>query len=108
MTRTPLVSVTLVTYNHEKYIDAAIRSVLDQTFRDLELVIVNDGSTDGTAGRIAAFDDPRIVVVHQDNRGPSAAANRAIATTHGKYVALFTGDDVCHPDRLRRQLAEYS
>src|SRR2546421_9176058 len=107
MAATPLVSVSMVTYNHEKYVAEAIRSVLDQTFRDLEVVIVNDGSTDGTAARIAAFDDPRVVAVHQDNRGPSAATNRALAACRGKYVALFSGDDVCQPDRIRRQVEEY-
>jgi glycosyltransferase involved in cell wall biosynthesis len=108
MSAAPLVSVSMVTYNHKKYIGEAIRSVLGQTFGDLELVIVNDGSTDGTASQIAAFDDPRIVAIHQDNRGPSAATNRALAACRGKYVALFSGDDVCRPDRLRRQVAEYA
>src|SRR5215210_3056453 len=107
MIAAPRVSVSMVTYNHEKYVDEAIRSVLDQTFGDLELVIVNDGSTDGTADRIAAFDDPRIVAIHQDNQGPSAATNRALAACRGKYVALFSGDDVCRPDRIRRQVEEY-
>lgn len=108
MSAAPLVSVSMVTYNHEKYVAEAIRSVLDQTFHDLELVIVNDGSTDGTAERITAFDDPRVVAIHQENKGPSAATNRALAACRGKYVALFSGDDVCKPDRILRQVAEYT
>jgi glycosyltransferase involved in cell wall biosynthesis len=104
----PVVSISMVTYNHEKYVADAIRSVLNQSFRDLELVVVNDGSTDGTAAQIATFADPRLVVIHQDNRGPSAATNRALAACRGRYVALFSGDDVCHPDRIRRQLDEYA
>jgi Glycosyl transferase family 2 len=104
----PLVSISMVTYNHEKYVADAIRSVLGQTFRDLELVVVNDGSTDATADRIAAFDDSRLVVIHQENQGPSAATNRALTACRGKYVALFSGDDVCHPDRIERQLEEYA
>ncbi|HEX4589482.1 MAG TPA: glycosyltransferase family 2 protein, partial [Gemmataceae bacterium] len=104
----PLVSVCVVTYNHEKYIVEAVESVLAQTFRDLEVVIVNDGSTDGTASRIASLSDPRIVAVHQENQGPSAATNRALAACRGKYVALFSGDDVCHPHRIERQLQEYN
>ena len=107
MTSAPLVSICMVTYNHEKYVGDAIRSALGQSFVDLELVIVNDGSTDGTAAQIAAFDDPRIVAINQKNQGPAAAANRGIAESRGKFVALLSGDDICHPDRIGRQLAEY-
>jgi glycosyltransferase involved in cell wall biosynthesis len=103
----PLVSVNLVTYNHEKYIGEALRSVLDQTFTDLELVVVNDGSTDGTRQCVEACTDPRVVVIHQENQGPSAATNRGLAACRGRYVALMSGDDLCHPDRIRRQLEEY-
>src|ERR1700683_2216056 len=103
----PLVSIGMVTYNHEKYVGEAIHSALGQSFADLELVVVNDGSTDGTAAEIGRFGDPRLVVIHQKNQGPPTAANSAIAASRGKYVALFSGDDVCHPDRIRRQLEEY-
>ena len=107
MTDTPLVSVCMVTYNHEKYVGDAVRSVLGQSFANLELVIVNDGSTDATGREVEAFQDPRITVIHQNNQGPPAAANRAIAASRGRYVALFSGDDVCHPERIHRQLEEY-
>ncbi|MFL5328815.1 MAG: glycosyltransferase family 2 protein [Gemmataceae bacterium] len=103
----PLISVSLVTYNHEKYIGQAIRSVLNQTCSDIEVVVVTDGSTDGTAQVINSFTDPRVVTVHQTNRGPSAATNKAISTAKGRYVALFSGDDVCKPNRLEAQLKEY-
>lgn len=104
MAKTPLISVCMATYQHEKYVGDAVRSVLNQSFADFELVIVNDGSTDSTAAHISEFNDPRIVVIHQQNQGPSAATNTAIAAARGKYVALFSGDDVCHPDRLKVQL----
>jgi len=97
----------MLTYNHEKYVGAAIRSVLEQTCSDLELVVVDDGSTDATPQMIASFQDPRIVSIRQRNQGPSAAANRAYQTCRGRYIALMSGDDVCHPDRLERQMAEY-
>jgi glycosyltransferase involved in cell wall biosynthesis len=103
----PLVSVSMVTFNHEAFVEEAARSVLNQSVADLELVVVNDGSTDSTAARLAGIDDPRLVVVNQPNAGPAAATNRAIATCRGEYVALFSGDDVCHPDRLRLQLEEH-
>jgi glycosyltransferase involved in cell wall biosynthesis len=108
MTVAPLVSVNLVTYNHEKYIATAIRSVLGQTFEDLELVVVDDGSTDATAEVIRSFRDPRLVYLRQGNRGPGAATNAGIARCRGKYVALMSGDDVCRPDRVRKQLEEYA
>lgn len=104
----PVVSVIMTTYNHEKYIGDAIDSILRQTFSDLELVIVNDGSTDATDERIRAYHDPRIVYVQQENQGPSAAANRAIATARGKYISFMSGDDACPPERLRLQVEEYS
>ena len=94
----------MVTYQHEKYVVEAIRSVLNQSLPDFELVIVNDGSTDSTADRIAEFNDPRIVTIHQQNQGPAAATNAAIAAARGKYIALFSGDDVCDRDRLKTQL----
>ena len=103
----PAVSVTLLAYNHEKYVAEAIRSVLAQTFADLELVVVDDGSTDDTPRIISSFDDPRIVSIRQPNQGPSLAANRAYRTCRGRYIALMSGDDVCRLDRIERQLREY-
>jgi glycosyltransferase involved in cell wall biosynthesis len=104
----PAVSVSLVTYNHERYIGEAIRSVLQQTFSDLEVIVVDDGSTDRTAEVIASFDDPRMVSIRQENQGPGAATNRALAACRGKYVALMSGDDVCYPDRIQKQLQAYA
>jgi glycosyltransferase involved in cell wall biosynthesis len=94
----------MTTYNHERYITTAIQSVLDQTFRDFELVIVNDGSTDGTGERIRRFGDQRIVYLPQQNQGPSLATNNAILASRGRYVALTSGDDVSYPRRLQRQI----
>jgi glycosyltransferase involved in cell wall biosynthesis len=103
----PTVSVSLITYNHERYVGAAIRSVLGQTLGDLEVIVVDDGSTDGTPAEVARFTDPRVVSVRQENQGPSAATNRAVAAARGRYLAFMSGDDLCHPDRLARQVAEY-
>ncbi|MCI0460248.1 MAG: glycosyltransferase [Gemmataceae bacterium] len=101
---TPLVSVNMVTYNQAPFLRESIRSVLGQTFTDLELVIVDDGSTDGTPQVVAEFTDPRVVYIRQDNQGPGAATNRGLATCRGRYVALMTGDDLCYPDRIAREL----
>jgi glycosyltransferase involved in cell wall biosynthesis len=103
----PLVSVTVTTYNHEKYIGDAVQSVLDQTYTDLEVVVVDDGSTDATQARVRAIRDPRLVYIRQENQGPSVTAKTALAACRGKYVALLSGDDILHPERIRRQLAEY-
>lgn len=100
----PLVSVTLPAYNNGRQIVDAIESVLGQTMTDLELVIVDDGSTDDTVEHVRRFDDPRIVFLSQRNHGGAHATNVAIRAARGRYVALFAGDDVCHPRRLEREV----
>jgi glycosyltransferase involved in cell wall biosynthesis len=107
MTAEPCVSVTVLAFNHGKYIRRTIQSVLDQTHQNLEVVIVNDGSTDDTAEVIGSFTDPRMRVFHQTNQGPSVAANRALSECRGKYIAIMAGDDLLPPNRIERQLAEY-
>jgi predicted O-linked N-acetylglucosamine transferase (SPINDLY family)/GT2 family glycosyltransferase len=99
----PLISVSMITYNHERYIGEAIESILNQTFENFELIIVNDGSIDRTDEIIRSFKDKRIVYINQKNQGSSAAANKGISNTRGKYVALMSGDDVCYSNRLQRQ-----
>jgi glycosyltransferase involved in cell wall biosynthesis len=100
---TPLISVVMITYNHEKYIAESIESVLKQTFEDFEFIIVNDGSNDGTDEVIRSFQDPRITYIYQENQGPSAATNNGILVSRGKYIALMSGDDACYPQRLEIQ-----
>ena len=90
-------------YNTEQYIGEAINSVLNQTFTDFELIIVNDGSTDKTEEVIKSFDDSRIVLVNQPNGGVSAALNTGLRYAKGEYIARFDADDICFPDRLQLQ-----
>ncbi|MEA5626232.1 glycosyltransferase [Nostoc sp. UHCC 0251] len=99
----PLISVTMATYNHEKYIGEAIESVLNQTYKNFELIIVNDGSNDKTDEIIKNFRDERITYIYQENQGISSAMNRAILDSRGKYVAFMSGDDICDPYRLETQ-----
>ena len=94
-------------HNAERYIGAAIESVLGQTFRDWELVIVNDGSTDTTGDVIRSYKDPRIRCFSQPNSGPAVAYNRAIGESRGQFFAIFNADDVCYPDRLEYQHQSY-
>ena|GEM_PF-854935 len=101
----PVVSVVMTTYNHERFIRAAIESCLAQTFEDFELIVVNDGSTDGTEAIVRSFQDPRLVLISQENAGPSLATNAGIAAARGEFVALMSGDDMCMPTRLEREVA---
>lgn len=87
------ISVILPVFNNEKYIRKAIESVLNQTFKDFELIIVNDGSTDGTLDIIKSFDDSRIRLISQENRGPGAARNKALEIAGGDYVMYLDSDD---------------
>jgi len=104
----PLVSVVMTVYNGEKFLAEAIESVLSQTFADFELLIVDDGSTDGSADKIQAFAgrDKRIRFFQLErNMGMADARNCGIAAAAGEYVAIMDCDDVSMPDRLEKQVA---
>jgi glycosyltransferase involved in cell wall biosynthesis len=102
----PRVSVIIVSFNHEKYITEAIRSVLDQTFQDFEIIIVDDASADGTVGKIKEFTDPRITLfASQKNQGTSLAANKCIEHARGEYLAHCGSCDVFLPDKLEKQVS---
>ena len=102
----PLVSVILPTYNSSAFVGSAVRSVLAQTYRALELMVVDDGSTDGTADSVErAFHDPRIVVKRLgENRGPYVARNAGIAASHGTLIAFIDADDEWREDKLEKQV----
>src|SRR4051812_41799406 len=95
----PLVSITIVTFNQEAHIRSTLESCLGQTYSNLEVIVVNDGSTDKTEAEILQCKDPRIVYVYQANQGVSGALNTAIGKAKGTYVAILGGDDLCMPDR---------
>jgi glycosyltransferase involved in cell wall biosynthesis len=103
----PHITVAMITYNHEKFVGDAVRSILGQTYRDFELVIVDDGSTDGTAEVIRGLHDERIVYLRQENQGPSEARNTALRIARGTLIAQMSGDDVAEPARLERQVAHH-
>jgi len=92
-------------YNAGKYIGEAISSVLEQSYPDFELLIVNDGSSDNTPEVISSFDDPRIRVINKEiNKGIASALNTGLLVSKARYIARFDSDDVCFPDRLATQL----
>jgi glycosyltransferase involved in cell wall biosynthesis len=98
------VTILMPAYNAGKYIGDAIVSVLEQTFADFELVIVNDGSTDNTEEVIRSFIDTRIVLINQTHGGVSKALNTGLAAAKGEYIARFDADDICYKNRLQKQL----
>ena len=102
----PIVTVLLPVYNGERYLREAVESILAQTFEAFELLIVDDGSTDGTEAICRSFTDPRIRLICQErNRGLISALNDGIDQITTKYVARMDADDVSLPDRLARQVA---
>ena len=96
-----LVSIIIPTYNTEKYIEKCIQSVLEQTYTDYEIIIVDDCSTDNSMDVVARFKDPRIKVIKNEiNRGPSYSRNRGIQLSKGDFIALLDSDDWWTPNRL--------
>ena len=104
-----LVSAILPTYNRAGYLDGAIETVLEQTHEECEVVVVDDGSTDGTRERLAAYaDDDRVRVRHNEaNRGISASMNRAAEVADGEFVCVLNDDDRWHETKVEKQLARF-
>lgn len=99
------VSVIMPVYNVERYLAQAIDSVLAQTFTDFELIIVDDGATDGSAAIYSAYDDPRIRVIKQANRGLAGARNTGIRNAKGAFIGLLDSDDLWRPEKLEKHIA---
>lgn len=105
MPENPQITVLMPAYNAEKYICEAIMSVLRQTYRNFELLIVNDGSTDRTQMIVEAFRDDRIILINKEkNEGVAAALNTGLIHARAGYIARFDADDICVPERLEKQL----
>ncbi len=101
----PKVSVIITSFDAGRFLAESVGSVLRQTERDLECLVVDDASTDDSLQVLEAFADERLVVLHHDeNLGPFAAANRALAMARGEFIARLDADDVCVPTRLEQQL----
>jgi len=101
----PLVSIILPAYNCERYIASAVNSILAQLYDRWELIIVNDGSTDGTRSILETFTDSRIRLLHNDgNKGLIYSLNRAIDAATGEYIARMDADDIATNDRIEKQV----
>jgi glycosyltransferase involved in cell wall biosynthesis len=103
----PLVSVVMAMYNARPYVAEAIESVLGQDHGNFELVVVDDGSTDGSHEIVERYQDPRIHLIRTENRGLSAARNLGIAESHGTYVTFLDSDDLLLPRSLSGRLAGF-
>ena len=100
----PYVSVITAVYNGEKFIADAVNSILNQSFTDFEFIIINDGSTDETPDILDGFDDQRISIISQENKGLTVSLNTGIEYSGGTFIARMDGDDISHPERLERQV----
>lgn len=94
-------------YNAEKYLELAINSIIEQSYQDFDLIIVNDGSIDGSLNILRKYEtlDSRIKIINKKNEGIVSALNLAIKNTNAKYIARMDADDISHPDRFKEQLS---
>lgn len=103
----PAISVILPVYNGVKWVADAVTSVLEQDFGDWELIIIDDGSSDGTAKVLSGFDDPRIKVLSQENRGVSDARNRGLEAASGSFVTFLDADDLLTRSSFSSRVAAF-
>jgi len=99
--KSPTVSIVIPLYNKAKYIERAICSVLSQTYVPMEIIVVDDGSTDNGPEKVLDLNNPKIILIRQENRGPGAARNAGLAIAKGKYIAFLDADDEWYPSFLK-------
>ena len=100
----PLVSILIPAYNAEEWVGAAIASALGQTWRQKEIIVVDDGSTDETLAVVRQFESNEVRVVTQPNQGAAAARNRAFSLSRGDYIQWLDADDLLSPDKVAHQM----
>ncbi|MGD2069080.1 MAG: glycosyltransferase family A protein [Gemmatimonadota bacterium] len=100
----PLISCVVPSFDSEGYVAEALESILDQTWRPLEVIVVDDGSTDGTCDVVRSFGDP-VRLLTQETAGPAATRNRGLKAARASFVAFLDADDLWHPEKLERQMA---
>jgi glycosyltransferase involved in cell wall biosynthesis len=100
-----LISCIVPVYNCERYLGEALDSILTQSYRPLEVIVADDGSTDGTASVVAGGYGDRVRYLFQTNAGPAAACNLGLSAAQGEFVAFLAADDLWHPQKLERQMA---
>ena len=103
----PLVSIILPVYNTEKYVAASVQSILDQTYKNLEILCINDGSTDGSLGILKNFGEKIILIDCAQNAGIAAARNAGLKIAKGDFIALMDADDLWEPEKIETQLKQF-
>ncbi len=99
------VSIIIPAYNSREYIGKAIESATSQSFKNIEIFVVDDGSTDGTKDAVESYiRDSKIRYIHQENKGPAAARNLGISKSSGEFIAFLDADDIWLPDKLEQQM----
>lgn len=101
------VSVIIPNYNYAHYLREAIDGVVNQTYQDIEIIVVDDGSTDGSSEILKSYGD-RVVSIFQKNQGVSAARNNGVRSSHGQYVAFLDADDSWLPEKVEREVEQFS
>ncbi len=100
----PLISVIIPAYNAERFIGEALKSVFEQSYSNIEVIVIDDGSSDNTAGTVQAF-SADILYIRQANQGIGGARNTGIRKSSGDYLTFLDSDDLWHPDKLSKQIA---
>ncbi|HXY18118.1 MAG TPA: glycosyltransferase family 2 protein [Candidatus Nitrosopolaris sp.] len=103
--RKPIVSVVMSALNAQRFIKASVTSILDQSLKDFEVIFIDDGSSDDTAGLIQSFNDSRIRLIHQTNHGLVHSFNKGVRLARGEFIARMDADDISLPSRFEKQLA---
>lgn len=101
----PTVSIIMPMYNSVKYVKQAIESLLNQTYTDIEIIAINDGSKDGCADVVRSISDDRVRFIDRENRGFVSTLNECIELSKGKYIARLDDDDWCYPTRIEKEVA---
>lgn len=103
----PLVSVILPVYNAEKFVFESINSILNQTYNNLQIIIIDDGSIDNSLNIINSFNDQRILVISRENKGLIYSLNEGLKHSKGNFILRMDADDIAKENRIERQLAEF-
>src|SRR5215510_949491 len=102
-----LISCIIPVFNGARYLREAIESIFNQTYRPLEVIVVDDGSTDDTANIVASY-GKQLIYVRQANAGPGPARNLGLSVAHGEFVAFLDADDLWHSEKLTLQMARFA
>lgn len=99
-----LVSIVMPAFNHEKYVGMAVESVLNQSYKNIELIVIDDGSTDRTGEVVQSYKDPRLKYVYQENQDAYNALNQGLRMANGDFISILNSDDMYSKNRLKRLL----